>query len=190
MQDLDFSEYFYYDETSPSFLRWKVDVWSGRDHKKKQMSKGDVVGTLDNGYWRTRVKGKSLLVHRIISSLFGNTTENMDVDHIDGNTQNNHKDNLRAGTTYTNMQNLKMPSTNSSGVMGASWMTSVPNKTNGFRRTYAVAHWHEGGKTKFKYFPVKDFGLLPAFRMAVLHRKSELERLNLCGASYTDRHGT
>ena len=40
--ETDFKEFVYYDETSPTFLRWKVDVYSGRYYrileKAKQMA--------------------------------------------------------------------------------------------------------------------------------------------------------
>lgn len=45
-QSIDFSSWLYYDETSPTGLRWKVDVFTGEHYKAKLVSKGDVAGSI------------------------------------------------------------------------------------------------------------------------------------------------
>ena len=41
---MKWSDYFYYDETSPTGLRWNRDVFAGRTGKTKIVAKGDVAG--------------------------------------------------------------------------------------------------------------------------------------------------
>ena len=41
-----------------------------------------------------------------------------------------------------------------------------------------------------KKFSVSKFGLLPAFKMAVLWRLARMEELNAIGMNYTERHIT
>ena len=60
-------ELYVYDETSPTCLRWNVDVFSGRWKDKKNVGVGDVAGGLGNsGYYQVRKKGRLTLVHRIV----------------------------------------------------------------------------------------------------------------------------
>jgi hypothetical protein len=40
-------EHFYYDESSPSGLRWAREVWSGRGHIILNVQSGDVAGSVD-----------------------------------------------------------------------------------------------------------------------------------------------
>ena len=44
---MKFEDYFYYDETSPTFLRWKVDRYSGRKRNVLKFKKGDVCGSFE-----------------------------------------------------------------------------------------------------------------------------------------------
>lgn len=92
--DLDFiSKIFYYDETSPTCLRWKIKAGRGRQLKLP----GDVAGYIDKskGYGRAWVNKKSILVHRIIWTLhYSKITDGMDIHHIDGNPSNNKISNL------------------------------------------------------------------------------------------------
>ncbi len=44
-QLIEWGEYFYYDESSPSGLRWKVNRYSGRSDSIISAEKGQVAGT-------------------------------------------------------------------------------------------------------------------------------------------------
>lgn len=74
-----------------------------------------------NGYARRNVKvnGKSVsyFMHRIITNAPGK----MEVDHIDGNTLNNQRKNLRVCTTSQNQANRPKSKNNTSGYKGVSW---------------------------------------------------------------------
>ena len=62
-----YKDYYVYDESSPSCLRWNRDVYSGRWKNFKNVSVGDVAGGVGSGgYYQVRVDRKLTLVHRVI----------------------------------------------------------------------------------------------------------------------------
>ena len=185
--NIDFSEYFYYDETSPSCLRWKVDVLSGKNYSSARIKKGDVAGSLNKkGYYHVMCNWKDYRCHRIVYEImFDVKLDNYGhIDHINGISSDNSKGNLRIVDTKGNAQNRKKQHNNSTGKTGASFTT------NGKGRTYATTSWREDGKARCRTFSVLKYGLLPAFSMAVNYRKVMIETLNIRGAGYTERHGS
>lgn len=109
---MDFRDYLYYDETSPSCLRWKVQ------HKQ-----GDVAGSLGgDGYWQLTVEGVRYRPknHRVIAEWFyGVPVENLEtiIDHKDRDQLNNRFKNLRPVTASVNMRN-RVSTRGVSGVKG------------------------------------------------------------------------
>lgn len=81
----NWSDYFYYDETSPSCLRWKVTKICGKGKGRPAVSAGDVAGCLGNkNRWRVTINYKSYLVHRIIWELHnGIIKDNMVIDQYE-----------------------------------------------------------------------------------------------------------
>ena len=69
----------------------------------------------DSGYL---ISGKSLRMHRLIMNV---SNKNILIDHINHNTKDNRKSNLRIVTNSQNSMNLKMPINNTSGAVGVSW---------------------------------------------------------------------
>ena len=67
---------------------------------------------------KTKHCQKQMLLHRFI---MGNP-RGMIVDHIDGNTMDNRKSNLRICTFQENCRNRKMSRRNSSGYLGVTWV--------------------------------------------------------------------
>lgn len=188
MSDIDLTDYFYYDETSPSCLRWAREIWSGPNHSKKEVSVGDTAGSKRNdGYWMVANK-YGRYVHRVIAVLHGHNVIGRVVDHLDGNPSNNKISNLRVGSEQENRQNTRMSRRNSTGVVGVSWMRSKTN-ADGSSTTYATCSWVEEGTQRYARFSANKFGIMPAFLMAVAHRNAQIERLNAYGAAYTGRHG-
>lgn len=105
----EMSHYFEYDETSPTFLRRKVDVLCGKQGFPKYKS-GDVAGNLStNGYGTIYFKGTRYSLHRVIWSIVNKQSvpKNLVIDHIDNNPSNNKIDNLRVVTYSDNSVNRK-----------------------------------------------------------------------------------
>jgi hypothetical protein len=183
---VDYSHYVYYDETSPSCLRWKVDVMVGKYYKIYRCRAGDVVGTANGkGYYLTRINYKNLSCHRIVYEIkYGVKLSDSDfIDHIDGNNQNNKYQNLRAVSKAINSRNCRISRNNSTGITGVFF------KMNAVGNTYAVANWMVNNKVCNKYFSVDKLGIMVAFKEAALCRKKKLAEMNLSGAGYTTRHG-
>lgn len=191
MEKIDWNEWFYYDENSPSCLRWKVDIYSGGGNGKilgrKLAEAGGIAGSLRNntGYYSVRLHNKSYSCHRVIWELLYEVEIpcSQHIDHIDGVKENNKVWNLRLVTSITNSRNRKLSSNNNSGCNG------VAIKWNG-SSWCCVARWKPlDSKEKSKAFSINKLGIMVAFRDAVIHRQKMIEELNSQGAGYTERHG-
>lgn len=181
---INFQDYFYYDLTSPSGLRWKIDRNVKNQYKKEFTRKGDIAGSVYNErYYYTSLLGKKYLVHRIICNIHNIDIENLVVDHIDGNTLNNNIDNLRVVTTRVNTQNMKKHKTNTTNVTGVSLETKN-GEVVGVR-----ASCYDMDKHLTKYFSVKKYGFNMAFELACKARENMILKLTEQGHSYSERHG-
>lgn len=180
------SQFFYYDEDSPSGLRWKRIYGKGSTAKI-----GDVVGSNDKGYWRVHALGSHYKAHKIVWALH-NSFENQDglhIDHIDGNPSNNRIENLRLVDPVLNARNKPMMKTNTSGVSGVCFQT-VKTKAGNWIERY-VAGWRDlDGNARTKCFSVLKYGDELAQHLATEYRLHQIDLLNLMDAGYTDRHGT
>lgn len=161
-----FEEHLYYDETSSSCLRWKIDrvCGKGRVHAKA----GSEAGCLDksNNYCIVGLMGKFYQAHRIICVLHGLEVDGKVVDHVDRDKRNNKISNLRIVTQKENCYNIGMRSDNTSGVRGISYD----------KQGYWVASWYEEGKQKLKNFSVKNYpSSEAAFNSATEYRKKMVE---------------
>ena len=177
---------FYYDETSPTLLRHKIDKASGRKHSNILVRKGDVAGTISGSTRSIGVKRLVYPIHRIIWMLHhGEIPESYVIDHIDGNIDNNLISNLRIATYKTNSRNRGKPSNNTSGVVGVSMSNyrGLPNR-------WCASYTNLDGKLIQKYFPISKFGYEEAFALACDWRAEQIMLLNQLGADYTERHGT
>jgi hypothetical protein len=191
---VNWSDYFYYDESSPSRLRWKIEVRTGKDGRIRLKSVGDVAGSInDSGYgryWRTRLEGKDYAVHRIIWELVcGEIPSGLEVDHKDGDSLNNSPSNLRTVDRTGNMRNKAMDRRNKSGVAGV--CKEAQTRLNGVKSYFWVASARslDGRRRMRKSFAVNAYGDECAFKMACEHREKMIEQLNKQGAGYTERHG-
>lgn len=175
------SDLFYYDPSSPTALRHKKNN-GGRGVKKRKAN--DVAGYLDKekGYFSVAFNSKSVRVHRVILVLHGFSVTGKQVDHIDGNRQNNKIENLRLVDAVANARNQKPRSTNKTGVVGVSLHNS--NRGQLYRATIVGLD----SKLKSGSFSVRKHGQSEAFRLAVEWRINMITELNKQNAGYTNRH--
>lgn len=184
---IKWDDFVYYDETSPTFLRWKVERRTGKDYRVLIMTIGDTAGCIDtNGYAVTSFQLKTYKNHRIIWILFhGSIDPELQIDHQDGNRTNNSIINLRLVHKTINLRNQTIYSNNTTGFVGVGLVD------NGKVSPFYTANWKDiSGKSRQKSFSISKLGDTEAFRLACEYRTRMIEELNADGAGYTDRHGT
>lgn len=85
---------------------------------------GSIAGCVDtnSGYRRIWVNGVVESAHRIIYEMFnGPIPEGMEIDHRDGNRDNNRIDNLRLASIPQNKQNSVVHRDSKTGIKGVCW---------------------------------------------------------------------
>lgn len=100
-----------------------------------------------DGYYATRkVLGKHQKMHRIILSrmLGRDLLRSEQVDHIDRNSLNNRRNNLRLANNVENSRNRGIRSDNKSGYKGVSWSTR--------QEQWVATIGHSGGNKHLGYF--------------------------------------
>lgn len=113
-----------YDETT-GVLRWRVT-------RGRQAKAGDIAGTIIQGRRYVKICGRSYLAHRLIFAIKTGRLPSGEIDHIDGNPDNNAWCNLRECTHSQNGQNRKVSKANKSGLIG------VSKHGNGWQATICV----------------------------------------------------
>lgn len=181
--DMVWSDYFYYDENSPSFLRWKISPYTDQILR---VASGDMAGSLQKrGYYSVGLKRNKYFVHRVIFEMFKRKLDFDEyVDHLDGNRVNNSVENLRAVSYKENTHNNSKRVDNTSGVVGVSFSDRA--KCGSW-----VAAWVDSkGDYKRKTFNIdKCGGDKIAFEMACKYREDRIKEQVVKGAKYTERHG-
>lgn len=177
----EWSLYLYYDETSPTGLRWinkrgKHGVMAGAFLYNKNLDKRTSV--------HVKFKQKAHKAHRIIWELFnGHIPDGMVIDHLNGDPWDNRIENLACKTRTGNSQNCKQHVQNKSGINGVTWRKS--------RTPTGTAGWHAyincNGVRYEKLFSIYKYGDL-AFEMAIEWRYNKIQSLNAQGAMFTERH--
>lgn len=189
---IDWSSKFYYDPTSPTGLRWKVD--NRVNNPKCKRNAGDVAGSTRTAkgmtYSTVSYDNSNYFAHRVIWIIHNGYLDNdLVIDHIDG--FDNNIENLRVVKQVNNNRNASIRKDNNTGVCGA-YFTATKKQGFGIY-TYATAQWKENldgeFKCKVKHFSVKKHGLLQAFAMACKYREDKIEELNSLGYGYTENHG-
>lgn len=152
-------DYFYYDESSPSNLRWLVD-------RGRKIKKDSIAGYLHNNgfsiYWRVNLNDSVYPVHRIVWFLHHRLFDsNSIIDHVDNNTENNRICNLRLATGSQNMYNMRISRYNKSGVKGVCYQKSAHG--NEYWRANLKYTNPLGDKKKIlKLFPFNEDGFKEA----------------------------
>lgn len=162
----------YYDETSPSGLRWKTS--------KRGVTKGSPAGSLklhQNGMahkWVVAINRKYYCVHRLIYLLNNPEYDQTKIiNHIDFNPANNKILNLELVTKTENnnkiaaTNNIRLKANNTSG------FTGVSEDDN-----YYVAFYSKDGKLKRKFFSKIKLGRDRAFNLAKQWREIHVKKRN------------
>lgn len=194
MSQVNWEDVVYYDETSPSCLRWACNIpYRGTFGDKVSYKRvvGDIAGTIQrsNNRFKLKYQQKAYMAHRVIYELFyGPIDKKLVIDHIDGDGTNNRIENLRLVTQGHNARNTKKRGSNKTGVNGVTEMEITSKYDITYK--YYSANWFIDGKNFNKYFSVVKLGNEEAFRLACEYRAKMIEELNAQGAGYTERHGT
>lgn len=186
----DWSSKYYYDESSPSCLRFRENSYFGKSDSIVRVSADDPAGYFNStlGYFFCKSGGKLLRCHRIIWELHhGAIPDGKVVDHIDQDTTNNKISNLRCVEPEINRRNSRMNLRNKTGVTG---VARIEKESRGKMFTYWQVRWcPEMGKSKTKLFSVLKYGEDTARRMAIDFRQQKMEEMVANGLGYTERHG-
>lgn len=173
---INWNDYFEYDENTPSCLKWKIHLGNTKNRKH--------AGTLDSrGYFRVSVNKSRYWVHRVVYEMFnGHLTSDMEVDHLDGNKSNNRISNLSAKTREGNQRNRPLRKDNTSGMNGVYKVIAKG------QHEYWVVIWYEDKKAFKKHFSITSLGNEKALHLAKEFRQKQIEKLNLNGYGYSERH--
>jgi hypothetical protein len=95
----------------------KVAIVDDEDYEYLSQWSWCYSGGYANRYFHRKMKSKSISMHRMIM----NTPDNMDTDHINHNTLDNRRCNLRICDKFQNNQNRSISKNNTSGRKGVAW---------------------------------------------------------------------
>lgn len=179
---IKWDRYFYYDESSPSCLRWKNGTNSGRK-KPHDVAGSKVFQTHSKkpyAWFVGRINGQMWAVHRIIYWLINGDFDNtLYVDHIDRNPFNNTISNLRLLSQADNSRNISKRETK-----------ETPMGVRQVSQSSYQAYFTEDNKLVVKYFHVKDYGTMEnALLAAIAYREDAISRLRENGIFYDINHG-
>lgn len=167
----------YYDESSPSCLRWKT-------YRSSNAPVGGVAGGLNlQGYYTVSINRKRYYAHRLVVLLAGITLfEHNVIDHINGNKSDNRIENLLVTDQNGNSKNRAKPKNNSTGVTGVFYDKR--------RDQYIAMALHPITKLySTKHFLISKYGD-DALTIAKEAREDMIRSFNLeFGDIYSERHG-
>lgn len=184
----EISSLFYYDETSPSCLRYKREnACLGGKNKRYA---GDVAGVLTQGYWRVTFKNKLISVHRVIYLLFNKIIDSdLVINHINNNSQDNKISNLEQVSTAINNRRKNIHKKEiPSGVMREVNFSKYKDKIYGPFECWTSHSYRLDGTTVRARFSIKKYGEEGAKELAIAHKLEQLSILNAQGAGYSEEH--
>jgi hypothetical protein len=94
---------------------------SGNARYAEKVAGVSVLSREGKRYIHIMALGKDYLAHRIAWVYISGEWPEDEIDHIDGNGENNKLINIRSVSRLENNKNKRLPSTNKSGVMGVHW---------------------------------------------------------------------
>lgn len=165
-------ECFEYTPESKTFLRWKkrplkhfptsrgCNIFNATCSGKDAGSPNPSLG-----YYCVAINKRLLYVHRIVFAMFNDLPDGYEVDHIDGNNQNNSITNLRLATRTQNTSNRAKISKNISGIKGVTqcsggtrWQARIGHRGESFylgcfsTKEEAAAVYEKAARKLFKEF--------------------------------------
>lgn len=180
---MNWDDVFYYDETSPSCLRWKIDRYASG---LLLVSKGDPAGTIGGQkYYRVQLCNVIYTVHLIIWEIFyGEVGVGFQADHIDLCKTNNKISNLRVVSRSLNCRNRPKRSDNTSGITGLKYRqrTLPSGNTHGY---WCADFVDRTGKRCSKEFAETKYGAQKSKEMALKFLDGRASEDN----GYTEQHG-
>lgn len=96
-------------------------IFINNTNRSPNALKGTIAGSVDSGYIRIYVKGKSYKAHRLAWLYMYGSMPIGHIDHINHNGLDNRIENLRDVDEQDNYKNQTLRATNKSGVIGVSW---------------------------------------------------------------------
>ena len=153
-------------ETGLLTWRWRAGILDRIN--RRHAGKLTAMTANNNGYRRVKIDGLRLFAHRVVYAMHTGEWPNGEIDHIDGNTENNSPSNLRDCTSIVNARNKIMSPQNTSGITGVGF-----HKASGkYRASINDNHKHV------------HLGLFLSIPEAVAARDKAANELQ-----YTKRHG-
>lgn len=122
-------------------------------------------------YVACKYKGKTTKLHRYLLNV---TDSKVIVDHIDRDTFNNRRNNLRETDSTTNNKNCSMSKNNTSGRTGVYYTESRGTRSDCFKAQ--VGH---GENRKTKSFSIKKYGYDKAYELACKQREEWEKEFNI-----------
>lgn len=123
-------ELFDYDRETGT-LTWRVRA--DKPMSVNAAYAGKLAGSLDpKGYRKVVIDGRSYMVHRLIWKLETDEEPPLDIDHRDGNADNNRFANFRTATAIENPRNQKRRA-------GHKWPKGVEQRHGRYRASNSVA---------------------------------------------------
>jgi hypothetical protein len=172
-------EYVYYDELSPTKLRWNRNI--PLPHGGFKYLIGDVAGAFHGHSKRgvVGINGQQYYISRVVCVLHGLSPSGLLVDHVNGDCTDDRIGNLRLTTPAGNSRNTVKSNKSNTGVVGV-----YEHKTS---RTFIVSY-RDGGVSRSKRFRFTEENKDAVFKVAVEYRMKIIRDMAEMGIIYSDRH--
>lgn len=156
--DKELKEILNYDPDSGVFIRKK---------NSGGILAGTIAGSVHAGYRQISVNGKKYYAHRLAWLYMTGDMPTFEIDHINGDKDDNRWANLREASHTNNVMNIGLRSDNSSGYKGVSKK----------RNSWQARIWLDGKQTVIGCFPTKEEAARAYDKLALEHY-GEYARLN------------